>query len=136
MSELVTCQGITEVSSKYSIIEDSYAANGTSRQSEIMIPPALLRQMFGEPLEADGYKASGEYIIKRNSDGKVFTLYDWKSTNLYDGYGPSPEEFWRDTTPRQFNIGSDDCRGVFEFVKDMQEVIDEFTRQKQTIHFK
>lgn len=78
--------------------------NGTCRQSEIMAAPTRLIELFGQPIECDGYKVSGEYVFE-NSAGDVFTLYDWKYTTLYCQYGMSPEAFWSQTTPVQFNIG-------------------------------
>tara|TARA_A200000159_G_scaffold163425_1_gene189606 strand:- start:448 stop:768 length:321 start_codon:yes stop_codon:yes gene_type:complete len=87
--------------------------NGTHRQSEVKIAPARLIEIFGQPVECDGYKVSGEYIFE-GPDGQVFTLYDWKCTTLYDPYyGVSPQDFWSQTIQRDFNIGGHSYAGDF-----------------------
>jgi len=79
--------------------------NGSHRQSEVYASPARLIEKFGEPIESDGYKVSGEYIFD-NDEGEVFTLYDWKATTLYcPDYGVTPSDFWARTIPVQFNVG-------------------------------
>ena len=88
--------------------------NGSHRQSEIYVSPAKLIEKFGEPVECDGYKVSGEYIFE-NDEGEVFTLYDWKATTLYcPDYGVTPSDFWARTIPVQFNIGGK--TNAFDFV--------------------
>ena len=87
--------------------------NGTCRQSEIMVAPARLIEVFGQPVPCDGYKVSGEYIFE-GPDGQVFTLYDWKCTTLYDPYyGVTPQDFWSQTIKRDFNIGGRGYAGDF-----------------------
>jgi hypothetical protein len=89
--------------------------NGTHRVGEITCAPATLVEKFGQPQASDGYKVSGEYTFE-NEAGEVFTLYDWKSTSLYDDdFGsPSPGAFWRQASPQQFNIGG--RTNAFDFV--------------------
>lgn len=65
-----------------------------------------LVQILGEPLEGDGYKVSGEWYIEADN-GAVVTLYDWKSTDLYDCDYPTVEEF-RQQPSAIFNIGGND----------------------------
>ena len=77
---------------------------GTSRQSQVDASYSELFNLFGEPLDSDGYKVSGEWSFT-DSDGNVVTVYDWKSTNLYDEYYPSVEEF-RASSRVTFNIGA------------------------------
>ena len=78
---------------------------GTCRQSEIKASPSRLIEVFGQPVECDGYKVSGEYIFE-DEEGSVFTVYDWKATTLYDpAYGVTPIAFWNETTPVWFNVG-------------------------------
>jgi hypothetical protein len=50
-----------------------------------------LVKLFGEPEESDGYKVSMEWTLK-DEEGNIVSIYDWKSTNLYDSSLPSPEE--------------------------------------------
>lgn len=87
--------------------------NGTHRQSEVQVSPARLIEVFGQPIESDGYKVSGEYVFE-SEEGDVFTLYDWKATTLYSpDYGVAPSEFWRQTCLRDFNIGGHKFAGDF-----------------------
>jgi hypothetical protein len=96
-------------------------SGNTSRTSEVMISPKILVQVFGEPDSGDDYKVSGEYVFE-SEDGKIFTLYDWKSTSLYDSYGPDPDEFWSSDIEFQLNIGSNegwngDASDFINFIK-------------------
>jgi len=87
--------------------------NGTCRQTEIMAAPARLIELFGEPIESDQYKVSGEYVFE-GDNGDVFTLYDWKYTTLYNPeHGILPSLFWAGTSPVQFNIGGHGPAGAF-----------------------
>lgn len=95
--------------------------SGTCRQSEIKVAPARLIEVFGQPVECDGYKVSGEYIFE-DSDGSVFTLYDWKATTLYDPeYGVPVSLFWNDTTPTWFNIGG--RKSAIDFVDWLEKQV-------------
>ena len=86
-------------------LNNDASVNGTCRQSEIMAAPTRLIELFGQPVECDGYKVSGEYVFE-DDEGNVFTLYDWKYTTLYSPeYGIHPSVFWAQTTPVQFNVG-------------------------------
>ena len=74
---------------------------------------SALTRLFGEPLEGDDYKVSGEWIFK-GPNGSVFTVYDWKSTALYDTDLPSVADFRATSKPSTFNIGGD--KPAFEFI--------------------
>lgn len=89
--------------------------NGTSRMGEILIAPVDLILAFGQPGESDGFKVSGEYTFHDEKSDVVFTMYDWKSTNLYDSEYPSPEELWSMTKPIHINIGGNHKGDVEEF---------------------
>lgn len=89
--------------------------NGTSRMGEIVIAPIDLILAFGQPGESDGYKVSGEYTFHDEESGIVFTMYDWKSTSLYDSDYPSPEQLWSSNTPITINIGGNHKGDVEEF---------------------
>lgn len=99
-------------------------ANGTSRMSEMLIAPADLILAFGSPGESDGYKVSGEYLFHDEKNSVVFTMYDWKSTNLYDDDDLSPKEFWSQTTPVQINIGGNHKGDVEEFKRMIKQHIE------------
>jgi len=91
--------------------------NGTHLQGHIMVAPAFLIEKFGQPQKSDGYKVSGEYSFE-NEEGEVFTLYDWKCTELYDSYGTPVREFWNTWVPIQFNIGGKSP--AFDFITWLQ----------------
>jgi len=80
-------------------------ACGTSLQGYISIAPATLVKLFGTPDTCDEYKVSGEYVFK-DDKGRVFTLYDWKDTTLYDRECVTPEERWASTNAYNFHIGA------------------------------
>ena len=90
-------------------------ANGTSRMSEMLIAPADLILAFGSPGESDGCKVSGEYLFHDEKNGVVFTMYDWKSTSLYDERAQSPEQFWAQTKPTTINIGGNHKGDIEQF---------------------
>jgi hypothetical protein len=89
--------------------------NGTSRMGEMQVSYKDLVLAFGEPMESDGYKVSGEWIFIDEDNGEVFTIYDWKSTNLYDSDAPSVETFRSLNHPVTFNIGGNHKGSVEEF---------------------
>jgi hypothetical protein len=87
------------------VINDGEFSNGTSRQGDIQVKYKDLVLAFGEPMESDGYKVSGEWVFLNEETGDVFTLYDWKSTSLYNHSLPSVETFRNRDIAMQFNIG-------------------------------
>lgn len=88
----------------FQMSQELMLANGTYKVSEVKVSPARLIEVFGEPMESDGYKSSGEYLFV-GDDNEVFTVYDWKSTSLYESYLESPQQFWSYCSPKQFSIG-------------------------------
>tara|TARA_B100000131_G_C18096065_1_gene604076 strand:+ start:952 stop:1272 length:321 start_codon:yes stop_codon:yes gene_type:complete len=97
------------------------SVNGTCRQSEVMVAPSRLIEKFGPPIESDGYKVSGEYVFE-DSEGSVFTVYDWKATTLYSpDYGFTPEYFWSLTTPMEFNVGGN--KSAADFVEWLKKEV-------------
>lgn len=88
------------------INHDIYEFVGTSGANKYVdVAPADLVEVFGTPDESDGFKVSGEYTF-RTSCGSTITLYDWKSTSLYDEDYENPVEFWHSKEERTFNIGA------------------------------
>ena len=83
-------------------------AGGTSLQGYATASPADVIKLFGEAEDGDGYKVSHEWTFQAvEKPNVIFTLYNWKNTNLYDGgFGVSPKEFGESTTPYEFHIGS------------------------------
>lgn len=81
-----------------------YIASGTFYQGEIDLIPKNVVRAFGKPSIGDDYKVSGEYAFVNGN--KVFTLYDWKWTTLYDKNNPfTPKGLWMLDKPFRFNIG-------------------------------
>src|SRR5262249_52287435 len=80
--------------------------DGTHYRDKILVPPKRVVDTFGPPGRGDSYKVSGTYRFT-DPDGNVFTLYDWKTTSLYDdgvepgeeSSFPTPEEFWGNWNP-------------------------------------
>jgi len=99
-------------------------ACGTSGRGEICLPPRALVERFGPPKPFDNYKISGEYVFV-DGDGNVYTLYDWKSTSLYnDGEWPNfppafptPEELWAGAEAFEFHIGAGPDADVAAFAR-------------------
>lgn len=100
---------------KYSKITNKESANkvtvGTHLQDRLVgFNYKQLVAAFGEPTfseqSGDG-KVQKEWVFQRNSDGVIFTLYDWKT---YD-------ETFTTTMNQSWNVGSKVYAG--EFVTDM-----------------
>jgi hypothetical protein len=70
-------------------------ANRTSFHDTVVVATGNeLIDTFGQPEGGDGYKVSTEFVFMNSTTGKVFTLYDWKETNLYDReYGLPVHQF-------------------------------------------
>lgn len=79
-------------------------SNGTCLKGRLVGNYQQFVEKFGKPIEFDGDKVSGEWIFE-SENGDVVTLYDWKSTNLYEETLPTVEEF-RQLPKSYFNIGA------------------------------
>ena len=90
-------------------------AEGTSRMGYMDVRYKDLVLAFGEPEESDDHKVSGEWVFVEEESGEVFTIYDWKSTNLYDSEYPSVERFRNCNHEVQFNIGGNHKGSVERF---------------------
>lgn len=90
------------------------AADRTSLQGTVAIPPRALVETFGRPDQGKESKVSGEYVFVSNA-GSVFTLYDWKLTTRWDEDGMSPERLWASREPVVLNVGSRDGESVEDF---------------------
>jgi hypothetical protein len=93
-----------------SLASDSYVlspgnlANGTGFIDEIAITPTRVVRRFGAGNPGDNYKVSRQWAFRK--DELVFTLYDWKCTNLYAPDFWTPEELWQSDWPFDLHIGS------------------------------
>lgn len=76
---------------------------GTFRVDELRATYEELEKAFGQPCESDGYKVSTEWKLKYN--GEVFSIYDYKATNLYDPELPTVKKFRSDKKPKVWSVG-------------------------------
>ena len=88
------------------ILVPGNCADGTHFFAEVELPPASVVRRFGSGRNGDGFKVSRTWAFRKG--GLLFTLYDWKSTGLYDVDMWSPEELWRSDWPFDLHIGSKD----------------------------
>ena len=77
---------------------------GTSLKGTFEATYKELVGILGEPCKfADKYKVSTEWKIK--FDGHIFTIYDFKETNLYSNELPTVKEFRSDPLPKYWHVG-------------------------------
>lgn len=100
--------------------EDNADFCGTSLKAYIHASYPELENLFGEPLDGDGYKISGLWTFV-NKEGEVFTLYDWKQTELYDNELPSIKKFRDSDEVVEFNVGG--RTSAVEFLQWLNEKI-------------
>lgn len=93
----------TSATSTYSLAGDS-DADGTHLFGEVQLSPASVVRRFGCGSGGDEYKVSRTWVFRKGP--LVFTLYDWKSTSLYDSDMWSPDELWASTEPFDLHVGS------------------------------
>ena len=103
---------------KYRLNQDANA-NGTSLKGHITTTYMQLCSIFGEPVESDEFKVSGEWMFE-DEQGNTFTVYDWKSTSLYDSDLPSVEDFRSNQNPTTFNIGG--SVSAYEFIAWLEDM--------------
>lgn len=89
----------------FTLSKDWNLLYGTSRVDMIPLVYKDIENAFGPPQEGSENKISGEWLFTNEETGAVFTLYDWKSTSLYDDDLPSVEEFRESESQAIFNIG-------------------------------
>ncbi len=77
---------------------------GTYLYAKTLLVPAAVIQCFGKSDPSEDGKVSGQWAFRK--DNLIFTLYDWKSTDLYlPGLG-TPRELWESTEPFPLHVGS------------------------------
>lgn len=74
-----------------------------------------LENVLGKPESGDEYKSSTEWRVEHL--GKVFTIYDWKTTNLYECYLNSVENFRQCEIPCLWHIGGHNAEFFDSFIK-------------------
>lgn len=87
----------------FRVITDVSKFDLSYKQAEIQACYRDLVELFGEPLDGGCEKVSGEWLFE-GPNGELISVYDFKSTNLYDGDYPSVEEF-REQDWAEFSIG-------------------------------
>ena len=90
-------------SDSYLPIPGSFAS-GTHCFDEIALSPASVVRCFGSGDAGDNFKVSRQWAFRKGA--LVFTLYDWKSTSLYDPDLWNSEELWHSEWPFDLHIGS------------------------------
>jgi hypothetical protein len=96
-------------------------ASGTHGYAEIQMAPASVVRCFGNGFGGDGFKVSRQWVFRKGD--LVFTLYDWKSTSLYDPDYRSPDELWQSGWPFDLHVGSKEPAtetDVAEFIAFLQ----------------
>lgn len=98
-------------------LNNNASISGTHLVGEINTSPRLLLKAFGIPnTREDSYKVSGSYTFI-DDYGEVFTLYDWKSTSLYDPEYENPIDFWCNDVSQCFHIGGNtDCSNFLKWI--------------------
>lgn len=109
------------------IIGNTGFSSGSSLKGHLLARYSDLVALLGEPEECDGYKVSGTWVF-RTRDGECVTLYDWKSTNLYDPDYPSVEEFRASEAFQEFNVGGHTSVAASDFI---QALADELERRER-----
>jgi hypothetical protein len=100
------------------VLTISAASDGTHCFAEVQLGPASVVRCFGKGFDGDGFKVSREWVFRRGH--LVFTLYDWKSTALYERGMWTPDELWASEWPFDLHVGSKDPATK----KDIEEFVD------------
>lgn len=121
LNEIQKINSLAPLMPSYSVNPEANL-DGTSLAGYFDASYAELVAAFGEPRESDGYKVSGEWTFE-SSTGDVFTVYDWKATNLYDSSGSSVEVFRRRDS-FTWNVGARDKLAARTFIAMMGEFLE------------
>jgi len=103
-------------------------ACGTHRIEEVLLAPAAIVRCFGNGDPGDEYKVSRQYVFRKGD--LIFTLYDWKSTDLYEPGLFSPKEFWTLNEAMDLHVGSQEPatrQDVTQFLEWLLRVTSELT---------
>jgi len=79
-------------------------ASQTHFFNEVQILPHSVVRCFGTGDCGDGYKVSHTWAFRRGE--LIYSLYDWKSTHLYDSTMWTPQELWASNEPFDLHVGS------------------------------
>ena len=89
-------------------------ANGTSLRGYIRTSYSSLLKLFGVPDPGDGEKISTLWAVK-DIKNRIFTIYDYKETNLYSDPLPSVKKF-RSYPSYDWHIGAISEDGIDELI--------------------
>jgi hypothetical protein len=101
---------------KRASLNDAY---GCSLQGYLSTSYAVLVKLFGIPDEGDEYKVSSEWAIK-DPKGRIYTIYDYKATNLYSDSLPSVKKF-RSLPSYEWHIGAFNKDGIQDLIKFIED---------------
>lgn len=104
-------------------LNNNASINGTGLMGYVTLSCARMIELFGPPVEGDEYKVSGEWVFE-DSSGNVFTVYDWKSTNLYCESYPTVEQF-RAQPSYEFHVGGNtDASNFIKWLNTVANFVD------------
>lgn len=95
---------------------------GTALLAEVSLTPRYLALSYGPPDAGDGIRVSGIYAFVSDA-GEVFTVYDYKTTSLWDPDGslPAPEAFWSSDDAVTLSVGGHSTSDYSAFVQWLED---------------
>lgn len=102
-------------------VKSTKSAEGTCLYGYLNASYKILVELFGAPSTSDQYKVSTEWILE-DQKGNVFTIYDYKETNLYDENNPSVEEF-RALPTYEWHVGGRTKLLTLAAIAELEELI-------------
>lgn len=98
--------------------------SGTSRRGELLATYQELASIFGEAIESceRGTKVALEWNFVKNNGG-VVTIYEWKSTAIWDPSLPSLKHFKMSKVPYSWGIGARNDEDAVEFKCWVEKVL-------------
>lgn len=110
------------------VIDADARAGGTSAQGEVAASFTAIAKRFGPPTYTgtrknggDG-KVSTQWIFRNVETDEVFTVYDYKETNLYDRGLPTVKAF-RAMRSYDWHIGGRSKQGTERFIEWLQAAL-------------
>lgn len=98
-------------------LEKNADPSGTSFQEVIMLDYEIMADIFGESEYGPDDRTSAEWIFKCSETGDIFTVYDYKQTNIAGCNPGLPSiEYFRSCGEVPYHIGSKPEADVCDFV--------------------
>lgn len=114
----------------FELTNDWDHSNGSSLRGYAFLRYKDIVSVFGEPIEGDEFKVSGQWIFFNKETNECFTIYDWKSTDLYDHRLPSVKQFRSSNELFKFNVGSKSGADVQSFISWVERKIRDYYLDK------